>query len=610
MNMKGSIVSKVKKIGSGLDLGETLKLVWSLSGGLMVGVVLLILLETALFLGSLYALKGLIDLIANQQYAEPGGTTLIIRQIIGAGILAVLHNGLKSITVYYTEKQAAFVAEHMNDRIHATALHMDLAFYESPSYFDLLQRAKEAGADRPNAVLISLLDTLKNSLSLLAIASVMVGIDWILLPLLILFVFPTLLVRIVYSEKLHALRVQNTGLERKSDYLSQLITTEGPAKEIRIYQLGAFLKEQYLHIRYALLKQRLQIASKRTNNEVVSHLLASAGFFACIYYMTLGAIEGNVGAGDIAIFMIVFPQVFHLLQGIATGISVIYQNNIYVQSIFELFSLENKTKESLSKDLPAVQLPAKSIELSGIHFTYPNATSKTLENIHLHLPYGKIVGLVGMNGAGKSTLIKVLTGLYKPDQGKVFWNGQSIQSFDPFSYRSQFGVVFQDFTRFHFTVADNVRFGAIHQETFEEKNIQSALHRTGADGFVDHFEQGMYTMMGRQFEDGKEVSIGQWQKLATARALFNEGSYVILDEASSALDTHAEWELFGSIREKINGRGALLISHRFSSIRQADYIYVLSEGKMIEEGTPTELIEQKGAYYELFKDEFVSQPYG
>lgn len=603
---KETFFNKVKKVGSGLDLGATLRLVWKLSGGLMVVVILLILLETGLFLGSLYALKGLIDLIATQQYTQPGGTTLVIHQIILAGILAVMHNGLKSVTVFYTEKQAAIVAEHMNDEIHATAIQMDLAFYESPAYFDLLQRAKEAGAERPNAVLVSLLDTLKNSLSLLGIASVMVSIDWILLPLLVLFILPTLLVRIQYSGKLHDLRVKNTGLERQSNYLSQLITTEAPAKEIRIYGLGDYLKKRYLAIRYLLLKQKLQIASKRTKSEVMTHLLASAGFFACIYFMTISAIEGQVGAGDIAIFMIVFPQVFHLLQGIAVGISVIYQNNIYVQSIFELFAWKDKIPTPHTPAL-ALPLPAKTIELKDVHFTYPYAKHKTLEGIHLTLPYGKIIALVGMNGAGKSTLIKMLTGLYRPDQGEVLWNNTPIDQLDMAEYRKQFGVVFQDFTRFHATVEDNVRFGNIDKTPVREEEIQNALNLTGASIFVQQFEQGMYTMMGRQFEDGKEVSIGQWQKLATARALYNDGHYVILDEASSALDTHAEWELFGALREKIEGRGALLISHRYSTVRQADYIYVLSEGKVLEEGTPDHLMARKGAYYDLFKDEWVTQ---
>ena len=174
-------------------------------------------------------------------------------------------------------------------------------------------------------------------------------------------------------------------------------------------------------------------------------------------------------------------------------------------------------------------------------------------------------------------------------------------------YRKQFGVVFQDYTRFHATVEDNVRFGNIDKTPVSEEEIQKALNLTGASIFVQQFEQGMYTMMGRQFEDGKEVSIGQWQKLATARALYNDGHYVILDEASSALDTHAEWELFGALREKIEGRGALLISHRYSTVRQADYIYVMSEGKVLEEGTPDHLMARKGAYYDLFKDEWVTQ---
>ncbi|HWK56108.1 MAG TPA: ABC transporter ATP-binding protein [Parapedobacter sp.] len=601
-----SISIRFQQILSNLDVRKPIALVWSLAGGMTLLVILMIVVETALFFGSLYALKGLLDIVAQQDFGNPDFADQIIRQVAFAGILAGLYNVAKAISAYTTEIQAAKVSEHINNKIHEKAVSLELAYYESPAYFDILQRAREAGSERPNAVIIALLDTVKNLLSMLAIASIIISIDWLLLPILVLFVLPTLFVRIHYSGKLNELRIKNTPLERKTTYLSNLITTEVSAKEVRAYNLGHHFKKQYFGIRLQLMAERLKISLQRTKGEVLTTSLASLGFFACIFYIAMGAINGTVSAGDITIFLVIFPQIFNLMQGVTAAISVVYQNNIFVNSIFELFEMESDFDKT-HNPAPIPGGPDMCIEMKHVSFTYPHLHTPTLEDISIDIPVGKIVGLVGLNGAGKSTLIKLITRLYDPTEGRIELGGMDIRRFSLSDYRKQIGVVFQDFTRFNMSVAENISLGDISRGEHSKDDISNAAKLSGAHEFIRQFDKGYDTMMGRIFEDGQEVSIGQWQKLATARALYSSGHFLILDEATSALDTTAEYTLFDKLRSHVGNRGTLVISHRYSTVKNADYVYVLDRGRIVEEGSPLLLARSNGTYATLFNNEILDE---
>ncbi len=597
---------RLKQIVSNLDVRKPIALVWSLAGGMTLLVVLMIVVETALFFGSLYAVKGLVDIVAQQDFGSPAFANQIIRQVALAGILAGFYNVVKAVSAYTTERQAAKVSEYINNKIHEKAVSLELAYYESPAYFDILQRAREAGAERPNAVIIALLDTVKNLLSMLAIASIIIAIDWLLLPILVLFVLPTLFVRIHYAGKANDLRIKNTPLERKTTYLSNLTTTEISAKEVRAYNLGDYFKKQYFTIRLQLMTERLKISLQRTKGEVITTSLASLGFFACIFYIAMGAINGTVSAGDITIFLVVFPQIFNLLQGITAAISTVYQNNIFVNSIFELFEIKSDFAETKTP----IAIPSRgslTLAMQHVSFTYPHRQTPALKDVNMEIPVGKIVGLVGLNGAGKSTLIKLLTRLYDTTEGAIKLGGVDIRQFSLADYRREIGVVFQDFTKFNVSVSENIFLGDIFRSEQDIDDMSKAARLSGAYEFIRHFDKGYDTMMGRIFDDGQEVSIGQWQKLAIARALYNRGRFLILDEATSALDATAEYALFDTLRSHFGSKGTLVISHRYSTVRNTDYVYVLDEGRIIEEGPPLVLARANGRYAALFNKEILDE---
>lgn len=597
--MVESIAQKLKKLKTNLNVKRTLALVWDAAKGWMMLSIILIVAETLLFLGSIYALKVLIDKVAHINVAS-NSENEIIKQVIIAGLLSLFYSIARAVSAYVTEVQATKVSNFIDEKIHHTAIQMDLSYYESPDYYDILKRAKDAGAERPNVVITTIMEIAKNTLNLLAVGSLFITINWFLLPLLFIFVLPTLFVRIYFANKQNIWRLKHTPLERKSSYLSNLITSDTSAKEIRSFNLGNYFKDLYQVIRIEVILQRLNLSYKRTLNESITGSIATIGFFTCIAYIAVGTVRGSTSVGDIALFLIIFPQSFTLIQNISSGISALYQNNIFINSIFELFDLQPKPDfEKNKQSIPENQ--DLDLELKDVSFSYPHASKPALSNVSLKIPSGKIIAIVGLNGAGKSTLIKLLCRLYEPDSGSMTLGNINVQEFDVKSYRKQISTVFQDFSKYNVSASDNIRFGDIEKE-YQEQSIVTASKNAGSHSFIEKFTKGYDTMMGRLFDDGHEVSIGQWQKLAIARALYSESRFIILDEATSALDAIAEKELFDSFRKHIGNRAGVIISHRHSAIKHADYIYVLSAGTILQEGTDKQLLEMPGDYANLFND--------
>ncbi|ALL05840.1 ABC transporter [Pedobacter sp. PACM 27299] len=596
--MMKSFLAKLHNLSKNLNLLRILKLIWSASKTWTAVSIAFIVIESALFFSSLYMLKKLIDTVSKYGISNVQNESEVIKYLAFAALSAISYAAIKAISVYITEKQSGEVAEYIDSKIHESAIGLDLSFYESPEYFDILKRARDMGSDRPNMIVFSIVDIAKNAMSLVVIASMLVAIDWRLFPILALFIIPTLWVRINFADSQNALRIAQTALERKSGYMSTLLTADTHAKEIRSFGLGDYLKKIHTSIRLDLLSGRLKISKRRTYKELITSTIAAVGFFACIAYIAIGSIHGRTSVGDITLFLVAFPQAFNILQGLSTSISTLYQNNIFVKSIFELFDLKSSLPET-PNPLPIPDDPLIELEIKNMSFTYPHAKRPTLTDINIKMPAGKIVAVVGMNGAGKSTLIKLMCRLYDPSSGELTLNGIDIRNFESREYRKQICAVFQDFGKYNVSAADNIRFGDIDGQGREEE-IEEAAKNSGADLFIDTFPDRYQTIMGRIFEDGHEVSIGQWQKLAIARAFYSQSRFIILDEATSALDANAEKTLFDSFRERIGNRSAIVISHRQSAVKHADYIYMLSNGKIVESGTNEELMALQGHYFKLF----------
>lgn len=586
---------RIKNLKSNLNITHIIRFIWKVSPRMTIVSLAMIALETGLFFLSLYSLKLLIDSVGSN-LANPLANPEVVNSIIMAAVAGIAHLAFKSISTYIAEVQSTTIAEHMSDKIHTTTTGLDLAFYESPDYFDVLNRALNAGSERPTAVINTLFEIIKNSMSLIAFGSILVSIDWLLLPILALFVIPTFLVRINFADKFNEWRVRQTPLERQSQYYSTLITTEQHAKEIRIYNLGSYFKDAFMKIRMILLGEKLKISKTRTKNEIATSTISSVGFFACIAYIILGPRTSSIG--DITLFLVIFPQSFNILQGISFSITNLYHHNIYINSIFELFELKPTLNDPPEPKEIETESPV-SFTFNNVSFRYPNTNKLVLSDISFRVDSRQIIAIVGMNGAGKTTLIKLLCRFYDVEEGEIKMDNNNVKSYRTKDYRKQIGMVFQDFAKYQVTAADNIRFGNIDKEP-NLVDIQTAAIKSGANGFIEKFPDKYENMMGRLFDNGHEVSIGQWQKLANARCLYSDARLLIFDEATSALDAQAEKEFFDDFRKHIGDRAAIIISHRHSAVKNADHIYVLSGGKISQSGTDEELLNQKGDYANLF----------
>jgi ATP-binding cassette, subfamily B, bacterial len=591
------IKEKIEKLKSNLNLKRTIELIWAVTKGKVFYTLILMIMESLIYMGSLYIFKMLIDLVALPNRSEKADLILIYLTV--AGLATIMLVTLSSIASYITQKHAFLISEYIDDKIHSKAIALDLSFYESPAYFNTLSRAKNAGPDRPSAILTNIINIAKNLMTLIVIGVALISINWMLMPLLALFVLPTLYVRLKFADKLYDWHILKTPLERKSNYLSSLITGDIAAKEVKAFGLGSHLRSTYKNIRMNLLLEDLRINKKGIVNETITKTLAAAGVYSCIAYICVSALKGESSIGDIALFLVVFPQLFGIIQAITGDISSLYQNNIFLSYLYELFDLESKMKDT-EKPVPVPE-NSPEISLNNINFSYPHAKKTTLKNIDLKVPSGKVVALVGLNGSGKTTLIKLLSRLYDPSSGTITLGGTDIKNFKIDDYRKQISVVFQDFVKYNMTASENIHFGNIYSDIDKDFIIDSAK-KSGAHSYINEFPDGYDTTMGRIFENGREVSIGQWQKLAIARAFYSKSQFLIFDEATSALDAKSEKELFDDLREHIGSRGILVISHRVSAVKHADYIYVMSEGEISQEGTHKELIASSGDYAKLFKN--------
>lgn len=558
-------------------------------------------LEVLLALGSLYLLKYLVDVVtetlgAGQATPDPGPVLVAVAITAVVTVAYLLVRGWSDIA---RQAQGMLVGDHIHGRIHDTALQVDLAFYESPRYFDTLNRAREAGVGRPAQVINNLLMLAKSLVMMAAVAVLVLTLHWLLVPVLLLAVVPALGVRLFFTRVLYDWQRRRTQMEREAGYFDFLMTSDITAKEVRLGRLGGHLRRMHSALRGRVRRERLAITRRRTVVEVMTATLASLAFFGSLGLLALQTARGNNTVGDLVLFMLVFQRAQSLAQELVQRISQLYEDHLYLGLLFEFLD----TRPKLAT--PAVPVPVpepirQGIVLEKVGFTYPGAGSPALSDISMRLPAGRMVALVGENGSGKTSLIKLLCRLYDPGQGRITLDGIDVREFDPEAYRRLFSVLFQDYARYAFSVRENIRFGDIDADP-HSPGIEQAGRHAGADEFIRRLRDGYDARLTRLFDDGQQISVGQWQKLALARAFFADSRIVVLDEPTSALDANAEFELFQAFRQHLDGRAALVISHRLSTIRNADHIYVLDRGRIVEEGDHDTLMAAGGRYWQLFE---------
>ena len=589
------MLKKMRQINAKVIL-HALMIIWRKDKWRVVVTFIMLVIENAiLFYMAKYLKKTMDTLSMNINHLESHKDE-ISNYILVAAIMALFFIISRPILNYYSEIQSQKIIRYVDRKIYQTCLKLNLAFFESPAYFDVLQRARAAGPGRINGIFNSVVTIIKLSGNLLILFWYIFKMNPWVIPILILLTIPLFVTKFSFSKKMAALNHQNAAKQREASYIGNILTDIHHAKEIRAYNFGGYLFERYCQVRDSLLVMSNKLMKQNKIREILSSAFLSLVWSVLFYFMIRNIIQGNNHVTDITFFLALMPMAMNAIHPFSNAVTNLYQNSLYVQHLFDLFTYAPSDKEI--HETQAIPAEIETIEFNRVCFNYPESTT-ILENVSLRLQKGKIIALVGLNGAGKSTTLKLFSRLYDPVQGSILANGIDIKQFDIQEYRKRISVVFQDFAKYQFTVNENVFLGDVSNPLNDIK-IKSSLNLMHANQFVEKLPSGYETKMGRLFEGGKDFSLGEWQKIAIARALYRDSDFVFLDEPTSALDAISEKDFFVQLKESIGKRGALLISHKISAVKHADYIYILNAGKITEEGTHEQLMNMKGLYHELF----------
>ncbi|MEM7758998.1 MAG: ABC transporter ATP-binding protein [Cyanobacteria bacterium P01_A01_bin.40] len=597
MSAKETIKNKLKVA---LRFLPALRLVWQSSPGWTIARLILIWFQGLLPLAMIYLAKLVIDSVTtNLQAPEPSRVfQQVLPLIILAGAATILNSLCQSLTELVNTAHSQQVTDYMQGIIHQKSVAADLEYYENAKYHDALQRAQQEAPYRPPQILNRLAQAGQNAISLVAMIGLLVSLHWGIIGLLLVATLPAVFVRVRYSQIIYVWQRKRTQLERQSMYLGWMLTNEMFAKEVRLFDLGYWFSQEYKQIRHKLYQEKLNLSFRRSLFFFLAQAFAGIVIFAVFAYMIYQTIEGVLLLGDLVLYYQALQKGQNNLKLTLNSLSGLYEDNLFLANLYEFLDLQPRVMEPEDpKTIP--RTIKQGISFNHVSFQYADSARQALKNINLTIKPGETIALVGENGSGKTTLIKLLCRLYDPTEGSITIDGVDIRLFRIADLRRQISVIFQDYAKYHFSAAENIRLGNIDVAAKDERIFSASMY-AGADDVIKKLPQGYDTVLGKLFDRGEELSIGQWQKIALARAFLRESQIIVLDEPTSAMDPKAEYEVFCKFRELVQDQAAILITHRLSTVKMADCIYVMDGGAIVESGSHQELMQQQGTYTRLF----------
>ena len=491
----------------------------------------------------------------------------------------------------------AQLGNRINVMILDKALEFDLTHFEDADVYDMLTRARREASSRPLSMVMSTFSITQQLISLISLAILLAGFSPSALGVLLAASIPAFLVEAKFSGDAFRLFRWRTPETREQAYLESALARDDHAKEVKLYDLGPRFLRRYQEIFDLVYEGDSKLAWKRGLWGLGLGVLGTVAFYGMYLWVARAAIAREISLGAMTMYVAVFRQAQSALASVLGDVGGLYDDNLYLSTLYELLDLPTQPRHG---GVTAGVDPADGVRFDHVTFTYPGSTTPALADVSLHVPPGSKLAIVGENGSGKTTLIKLLAGLYRPTEGRVTVDGTSVTEWEPMALRRRIGVIFQDFVRYQLTVGENI--GAGDEQAYEDRARWEVAAEQGlAAPVIDELPQRYDTRLGKWFKDGRELSLGQWQKIALSRAFMRkDADILVLDEPTASMDAAAEVAIFERFRERTKDQIAIVISHRFSTVRMADTIVVLDGGHILERGSHAELLAAGGRYATLF----------
>jgi ATP-binding cassette subfamily B protein len=598
-----------ERLGALRNLPPFLRLVWQTSPGISIAQVALRLVRALIPVAALYVGAKIIDEVVRLTHAPSPGTSfaewfasgalghialLLVLEFALGVISDLLGRGISLLDSLLSEKISTATSVRLMDH----AARLDLEDFEDSEFQDRLERARTQAAGRTG--LMSQL--FGQAQDLVTIASFAAGLavyaPWLIV-LLAVALIPAFIGEAHFNAQSYWLNYHRAPERRELDYVRQVAASADTAKEVKIFGLHSFFIDRYLELAVSFFRANRKIAIRRAAWGSLLTAISTIAYYFAYAYIVWRTLLGEFSIGSLTFLAGSFLRLRGLLEQLLSGFSSVAGQALYLDDLFSFFEIEPEIV-SPANPRPFPNPIREGFSFEDVGFRYPGAERWAVRNLSFHLRAGEVLALVGENGAGKTTLVKLLARLYDPDEGRILLDGHELGEYDLFELRRNIGVIFQDFVRFHLNAADNIAVGSIEARGDRERIVKAA-ERSLADEVIAKLPAGYDQVIGKRFKTGVDLSGGEWQKIAIARAYMRDAQVLILDEPTAALDARAEFEVFQRFKELSAGKTAVLISHRFSSVRMADRIVVLGDGRVEATGTHEALLAQGGRYAELFE---------
>ena len=540
---------------------------------------------------------------------DAAGLVTLIWLAAAMGVAILLGQVLSSLSGWVRTSQGEKVSMKITELIQQRSGEVDYAFYETPADFDRLHRARAEADSRPLELVDNLGSLVQNTITLVAMGVVLLPYGWWLPLVLLASTIPALLIVVRNQRKKYAWQKKVTGEQRLVFYFEWLQSIHESAAELRMLGLGNYFRQNYLRLRRKIFRESQALNRQLIINQFAASILGLLAVGGSLGWLGWRALQGQAGLGDLAMLYQALNQGQSLMRSLLQTSGQLYGNLLFLTNLFEFLDLPLKVIDS-TNPLP---LPAPSatggIRLSFEHvtFTYPGAGKPALQDFSLEIEAGQTVAIVGDNGAGKTTLIKLLCRLYDPQEGCITWQGVDLRQLRLVELRRQITVLFQEPMHYHASIYENIAYGDWKESGAPMDQIQLAVWQAGAEELIEQLPQGYNTLLGKWFHDGTDLSVGEWQRLALARAFLRAAPVLVLDEPTSAMDAWAEADWLNRVNQWSAQRTTLMITHRLTTARRADKIYVMKAGRIIESGSHTELVTSRGHYAQAWQAQSSNQ---